>query len=90
MNGRLYLQRRVRPSETIPEFYSHSENIGNTADVGVSLNYHLIPNKLVGSINYVHTFARPYELDYLNDIALDSYHWGTTNDVGVLADGTFQ
>jgi hypothetical protein len=68
----------------------HREDIGNTADVGVSLNYHLIPNKLVGSINYNHTFADHTDLDYPHDVGLDSYHWGSTNDVGVSLRYAFQ
>jgi outer membrane scaffolding protein for murein synthesis (MipA/OmpV family) len=68
----------------------HVEDIGNTADVGVSLNYHLIPNKLVGSINYVHTFNDHTNLSYLNDATLDTYHWGTTNDVGFSLKYVFQ
>jgi hypothetical protein len=66
----------------IPELF-HTEDIGNTADVGVSLNYHLIPNKLVGSVNYVHTFRDHTNLTYPDDIALDGYRWGSQNDVGV-------
>jgi hypothetical protein len=68
----------------------HVEDLGNTADVGVSLNYHFIPNKLVGSINYVHTFNDHTNLDYLNDNTLDTYHWGTSNDVGFSLKYAFQ
>jgi len=73
----------------IPDLF-HTENIGNTADVGVSLNYHLIPNKLVGSVNYTHTFNNHTNLTYPDDVALDGYHWGTSNDVGVSLQYTFQ
>ncbi|MEO8926664.1 MAG: hypothetical protein ABI306_05820 [Caulobacteraceae bacterium] len=31
-------------------------HLGDTQDVNVSLNYHFIPNRLVGSVNYRHTF----------------------------------
>ena len=68
----------------------HTVNYGNNADVGVSLNYHLIPNKLVGSVNYTHTFNDHTNLTYPDDVALDGYHWGTTNDVGVSLQYTFQ
>jgi hypothetical protein len=73
----------------VPDLF-HRENIGNTANVGVSLNYHLIPNKLVGSVNYNHTFADHTDLDYPQDPVLDSYHWGSTNDVGVSLRYVFQ
>jgi len=73
----------------IPDLFHH-EDLGNTADVGVSLNYHLIPNKLVGSVNYNHTFADHTNLNYPEDVVLDTYHWGSTNDVGVSLRYVFQ
>ena len=73
----------------VPDLF-HKENIGNTADVGVSLNYHLIPNKLVGSVNYNHTFSDHTNLEYPEDVVLDSYHWGSTNNVGVTLRYVFQ
>jgi hypothetical protein len=76
-------------SNNIPDLF-HTENLGNTADVGVSLNYHLIPNKLVGSVNYTHTFNDHTTLNYPADAPLDGYHWGTTNDVGVSLRYVFQ
>jgi hypothetical protein len=69
-------------SNNLPYLF-HTEDIGDTADVGVSLNYHLIPNKLVGSVNYIHTFRDHTNVIYPDDVALNGYHWGTTNDVGV-------
>lgn len=35
---------------------SYTNQIGDTQTVNVSLNYHLIPNRLVGSVGYQHTF----------------------------------
>jgi hypothetical protein len=35
---------------------THINKIGDTQDVNVSLNYHIIPNRLVGSVGYQHTF----------------------------------
>jgi hypothetical protein len=76
-------------SNNVPYLF-HKEDIGNTADVGVSLNYHLIPNRLVGSVNYNHTFRDHTNVIYPQDVALDGYHWGTTNDVGVSLRYLFQ
>jgi hypothetical protein len=89
VNGSYTFNGSPNVSNGLPQFY-RIENIGNTADVGVSLNYHLIPNKLVGSINYVHTFRDHTNIDYLNDVALDGYRWGTTNDVGFSLRYLFQ
>ncbi len=33
-----------------------ADHIGNNQDINASLNYHIIPNRLVGSVGYRHTF----------------------------------
>lgn len=33
-----------------------ADHIGNNQDINASLNYHIIPNRLVGSVGYQHTF----------------------------------
>jgi hypothetical protein len=34
----------------------YQSNRGNYGDLGVAVNYHFIPNRVVGSLGYTHTF----------------------------------
>jgi hypothetical protein len=61
----------------------HVVNIGDNENVNVSLNYHFIPNKLVGSVNYGHTFYSHTDLTYAADPSFDVYRSGSNNTVGV-------
>jgi hypothetical protein len=46
-------------------------NRGDFGNVSASLNYHFIPNRLVGSVVYSHTFYSPTSVSYLADPADD-------------------
>ena len=50
----------------------HINDNGDQQLVNASLNYHIVPNKLVGSVNYAHTFYNNNRLVYPADAALDT------------------
>jgi hypothetical protein len=62
---------------------AHTENLGDYETIGAGLNYHFIPNKLVGSVNYTHVFRDHTSLVYPSDAALDETRTGSQDNVGV-------
>lgn len=60
----------------------HLNQTGNQQVVNVSLNYHFIPNRLVGSVNYGHTFYGDSRAIYPADPAFDDLEHRTQDLVG--------
>ncbi len=59
----------------------HTANLGDYQTVNVALNYHFIPNRLVGSVNYHHTFQDQTN-EAFADPALDFSRERSSDGVG--------
>lgn len=63
-------QKRSQDQQTVAGL-AYVNHIGDTQTVNAAINYHLVPNRLVGSIGYYHTFydgRREAFADPTNDI----------------------
>lgn len=63
---------------------ARTQALGDAADVDVALNYHLIPNRLVGSISYTHVFRNHTTFTYPLTPDNNGYRSGSDDQVGVL------
>ncbi len=61
----------------------HKQYIGDNQNINVALNYHFIPNTLVGTVSYNHTFYDHGRADYFTDPALDFSRTRSGDGVGV-------
>jgi hypothetical protein len=68
----------------------HVNHLGDYEDVNVSLNYHFIPNTLVGSLRYAHTFHQNTSEIYPTDPTQNQFHTGSGDDVGVALQYVFK
>ncbi len=70
------------PTVTTPSGLVFRNNVGDEQQVNVSLNYHIIPNRLVGSVNYGHTFFNNSQTVVPSDTALNVTDHRTQDSVG--------
>lgn len=70
------------PVVTAPSGLQRVDHVGDVQTVNVSLNYHLIPNRLVASVNYGHNFYGDSHATYSVDPALDTSDHRTEDTVG--------
>lgn len=61
----------------------HVDKIGDNQSINASLNYHFIPNKLVGSFTYGHTFYDHTNNTYPVDPTFDTYRSQSSDTFGV-------
>lgn len=70
------------PVVTAPSGLQRVDHVGDAQTVNVSLNYHLIPNRLVASVNYGHNFYADNRTTYSVDPTLDISDHRTEDTVG--------
>ena len=68
----------------------HTENLGDYETIKTGLNYHFIPNRLVGSLNYTHAFHQDASITFPSNAALDFSRANSENNFGVSLLYTFK
>ena len=68
----------------------HVENLGDYEAIKTGLNYHFIPNKLVGSLTYTHTFHQGTNFTFPSSSSLDYSRSNSENNFGVALLYTFK